>query len=455
VKLLKPLMLLLAAGCCAPLSAQDTAAGSLDELLERVRDIHSAESTINRKREQRFLAEKRSQKQRLEETEALLAAEQRRSDELQQAFDSNEKKLVELEQRLRERAGSLAELSGIYRQVWGDTRATLENSLISTQLSERMVAMDELTLQQELPSMAQMEGLWFALQQEMTESGKVVSYQAQVVSAAGTTQAQRVTRVGPFNAVAGGRFLRYLPASGTLQELPRQPAARYRSIAGDLETASPGIVPMAIDPARGAVLDLLGQLPSLGERVMQGRLVGYIIIAITIIGILVVLQRAWQLSTTGRRIKKQLTSERPDPGNPLGRVIAVYHDNRGIDTETLELKLDEAILRNTPGLQRGLATVRILAVIAPMLGLLGTVTGLIETFQSITQFGTGDARLMAGGISQALVTTVLGLSAAIPLILLHTALNSKSRRLVGILEEQSAGIIAAHAERERLHAASA
>jgi biopolymer transport protein ExbB len=169
----------------------------------------------------------------------------------------------------------------------------------------------------------------------------------------------------------------------------------------------------------------------------------------------VVLQRAWQLSTTGRRIKKQLTSERPDPGNPLGRVIAVYHDNRGIDTETLELKLDEAILRNTPGLQRGLATVRILAVIAPMLGLLGTVTGLIETFQSITQFGTGDARLMAGGISQALVTTVLGLSAAIPLILLHTALNSKSRRLVGILEEQSAGIIAAHAERERLHAASA
>jgi biopolymer transport protein ExbB len=264
-----------------------------------------------------------------------------------------------------------------------------------------------------------------------------------------------VTRVGPFNAVAGGSFLRYLPTSGTLQELPRQPAARYRSIARELETASAGMVPMAVDPARGAVLDLLGQLPSLGERVMQGRLVGYIIIALTIFGILVVLQRAWQLSTIGRRINRQLASDQQDPGNPLGRVLAVYHENRGIDTETLELKLDEAILRHTPTLQRGLATIRILAVIAPMLGLLGTVTGLIETFQSITQFGTGDARLMAGGISQALITTVLGLSAAIPLILLHTALNSKSRRLVGILEEQSAGIIATHAERERQHAVCA
>jgi len=453
--LVRTIILLLTVWVCTPLAAQDTAAGSLDELLERVRELQSTESTINREREQRFLADKQSRKQRLKETEALLAAEQRRSEELQQAFDSNEKKLAELEQRLRERAGSLAELSGIYRQVWGDTRATLENSLITSQLPGRRTALDALALQQQLPSIAQMEGLWFALQQEMTESGKVVSYQAQVVSAGGSTQAQRVTRVGPFNAVAGGNFLRYLPAGGTLQELPRQPAARYRSIAGKLETASPGIVPMAIDPARGAVLDLLGQLPSLGERVRQGRLVGYIIIAITMIGILVVLQRAWQLLSIGRRIKKQLTSERPDPGNPLGRVIAVYHDNRGIDTETLELKLDEAILKNTPGLQRGLATIRILAVIAPMLGLLGTVTGLIETFQSITLFGAGDARLMAGGISQALITTVLGLSAAIPLILLHTALNSKSRRLVGILEEQSAGIIATHAERERHHAACA
>ncbi len=451
MRLFKPFILLLALACCAPLGAQETAVASLDELLDRVRAQQGAESTINRTREQRFLADKRSQKQRLKEAEALLAAEQRRSAELNRAFDSNEKKITELEARLRERAGALAELSGIYRQVWGDSRATLENSLITSQLSARMATMDGLALRQELPSIAQMEGLWFALQQEMTESGKIVSYRAQVVSAGGAKRAQRVTRVGPFNAVSGGSFLRYLPATGSLQELPRQPAPRHRRVAERMAAAGSGIGPMVIDPARGAVLDLLGQLPSLGERVRQGRIVGYIIIAIAVVGILVVLQRALYLWLTGRRISKQLASDRPDPANPLGRVISVYHENRGIDTETLELKLDEAILKNTPGLQRGLATIRILAVIAPMLGLLGTVTGLIETFQSITLFGTGDARLMAGGISQALITTVLGLSTAIPLILLHTALNSKSRRLLGILEEQSAGIVAAHAERERNH----
>ena len=188
---------------------------------------------------------------------------------------------------------------------------------------------------------------------------------------------------------------------------------------------------------------------------MQGRLVGYIIIALALIGMLVVLERAWRLSIIGRRIKSQLGNNTPNPDNPLGRVMAVYHNNRGIDTETLELKIDEAILKNIPGLQRGLGTIRILAIVAPMLGLLGTVTGLIETFQSITLFGTGDPRLMAGGISQALVTTVLGLGAAIPLILFHTGLSGKSKRLVGILEEQSAGIIAAHAEQARPHVACA
>jgi biopolymer transport protein ExbB len=248
--------------------------------------------------------------------------------------------------------------------------------------------------------------------------------------------------------VSGDSYLRFLPETGELEVLARQPAKRYRRIAAELGHIGSGITPMVIDPSRGTVLDLLTQVPDLGERVMQGRLVGYIIIAITLMGLVIVVERIFHLSLTGWRMKRQLKTDVPDPSNPLGQVMNVYATNRGIDAETLELKLDEAILRNSHGLQRGLATIRILAVIAPMLGLLGTVTGLIETFQSITLFGTGDPRLMAGGISQALITTALGLTAAIPLILLHTALQSKSRHLLGILDEQSAGIIATHAESE-------
>ena len=442
------LLVLLLLVCNLSLLQAETQPATLDELLSRVRQMSTEELRDNEARERRFQSEQLDQQQRLARIQTMLQKEQARSEALQQSFDSNEQRLAELEQRLRERAGSLTELSGIFRQVWGDTQATLKNSLISTQLPGRMAALEAKDARQELPSIKQMEELWFALQQEMTESGKVISYQADVVGADGDTGRRQVTRIGPFNAVSGDSFLRFLPETGELEVLARQPAKRYRRIAVELGHIGSDITPMVIDPSRGTVLDLLTQVPDLGERVMQGRLVGYIIIAITLVGLVIVVERIFHLSLTGWRMKRQLKTDVPDPSNPLGQVMNVYAANRGMDAETLELKLDEAILRNSHGLQRGLATIRILAVIAPMLGLLGTVTGLIETFQSITLFGTGDPRLMAGGISQALITTALGLTAAIPLILLHTALQSKSRHLLGILDEQSAGIIASHAESE-------
>ncbi|UCE76662.1 MAG: MotA/TolQ/ExbB proton channel family protein [Gammaproteobacteria bacterium] len=452
---LRALILALLAGAWGAPQAQQPNSADLDALLDSVRRLQTTTLQGNREREQRFLVEKDAQATKLAELRASLAAEQARSDALQQAYDSNEKQLIELQRRVRERSGALAELSGIYRQVWGDTRAVLENSLISSQLPRRLEALEQLALRQELPSIAQLEGLWFALQQEMTESGKLVRYSATVVGADGSAQQRPVSRAGTFTAVSGGSLLRYLPETGTLQELARQPGRRFQRTASEFEQGASGPVPMVIDPSRGALLDLLGQVPDVGERVMQGRLIGYIIIAIALIGAAVAAERAWHLALIGRRIRSQLGSDIPNSANPLGQVMAVYHENRGIDTETLELKLDEAILKSTPALQRGLVTVRILAVIAPMLGLLGTVTGLIETFQSITLFGTGDPRLMAGGISQALVTTVLGLGAAIPLILMHSALNTRSKRLLAVLEEQSAGLIARHAEQERHHAACA
>ncbi len=452
---LRAFILALLASVGSASQAQPSTSTDLDTLLESVRRLQVTTQQGNREREQRFLLEKDTQAAKLTELRALLAAEQARSDALQQSYDSNEKRLIELQRRVRERSGALAELSGVYRQVWGDTRAIMENSLISSQLPKRVAALEQLELQQELPSIAQLDGLWFALQQEMTESGKLVRYNTAVVGADGSARQQPVSRAGTFTAVSEGKLLRYLPETGALQELARQPGRRFQRVASAFEQSSSGLVPMVVDPSRGALLTVLGQVPDVGERIMQGRLIGYIIIAIALLGVAVALERTWHMALVGRYITRQLGSDIPDTANPLGRVLAVYHQNRGIDTETLELKLDEAILKDTPALQRGLVTIRVLAVIAPMLGLLGTVTGLIETFQSITLFGTGDPRLMAGGISQALVTTVLGLGAAIPLILMHSALNTRSKRLLAVLEEQSAGLIARHAERERHHVACA
>ncbi|MDX1697995.1 MAG: hypothetical protein R3308_06875, partial [Thiohalobacterales bacterium] len=253
------LIALLLACCNGSIAATQPDPADLDALLSQVRENRALSAQENAQREARFLSEKANRQQRLEEARAALATEEARSETLQQAFDANEQRLIELEQRLHERSGSLHELSGIYRQVWGDTRALLENSLVSAQLPGRMTSLDKLALQQGLPSIAQLEELWFAHQQEMTESGKVARFTAPVVKADGSTAQQHVTRVGSFTAVADGRYLRYQPANSRLEELPRQPAARYRELATGLETADGDLVPMAIDPARGAVLDLLMQ----------------------------------------------------------------------------------------------------------------------------------------------------------------------------------------------------
>jgi biopolymer transport protein ExbB len=449
------LMLLLALACGVPASLPQAAETPLDELLSEVRDYRSKARKENRQREQRFLAERALQQKRLEHVKGLLQREQQRSERLQQAFEQNEARLAELNAKLQERSGILLELFGHAKQAAGDAQAILRDSLIATQYQNNKGLVAKLAGQKTVPSITDLEALWFALQQEMTESGKVVSYQAPVIGQDGLPRDRRVTRVGVFNAVSEGHYLRYLPETGTLREMPRQPGREHLRLAAQLENAAGGLQPMTIDPSRGAVLGLLMQTPDLLERVQQGKAVGYVIIVLALAGGLLALERLVHLSLIGRRVKKQLNSDEPNQNNPLGRVIGVYHDNPNVDTGTLELLLDETVLKNLPKLHRGLPTLKILAAVAPLLGLLGTVVGLIETFQSITLFGTGDPKLMAGGISQALVTTVLGLSAAIPLILMHSGLSSKSHRLVSVLEEQSAGIVARHAETRGRNAATA
>ena len=192
------------------------------------------------------------------------------------------------------------------------------------------------------------------------------------------------------------------------------------------------------------------QTPGLIEKAQQGGVVGYVIMALALIGILMAIFRFVVLSAVGAKISRQKKNiENPSDDNPLGRVLSVYTKDQSVDTETLELRLDEAVLREIPPLERGLSALKILAAVGPLLGLLGTVTGMIITFQQIQLFGTGDPKLMAGGISQALTTTVQGLIMAIPMVLLHAFLSSRSKALIQVLEEESAGIIAEHAEKAR------
>ena len=182
------------------------------------------------------------------------------------------------------------------------------------------------------------------------------------------------------------------------------------------------------------------------ERAAQGREVGAAIIAVGVIGILYAFYKLYSLFMLGRLVRKQAKSKTPDENNPLGRVLKAGQENFSKDIDTLELKLAEAIMAERPSIERGIGAIKIISVIAPLAGLLGTVTGMIVTFQMITLYGTGDPKLMAGGISQALVTTVLGLLVAIPTTFLHSFTQSSAKGIIGILEEQSTGILAEHAE---------
>jgi biopolymer transport protein ExbB len=297
----------------------------------------------------------------------------------------------------------------------------------------------------------ELERLWFELQREATELGKVVRMPLEVVSTDGNRETRQVVRVGAFNIVSDGKYLNYEPATGTVSELVRQPdQRRFISSTSDLLKGQDGFVPFGLDVTRGQILSLLIQQPNLRERIAQGAEIGYLIIGLGILGLLLAAERLVTLSVMSRKVSAQLKDPEPREDNPLGRVLKVYADNKHVDMETLELKLSEAIIKETPRLQRFLLFLKIISVVAPLMGLLGTVTGMIQTFQAITLFGTGDPTLMAGGISQALVTTVLGLTVAIPIVLLHTVVSGRSRRIINVLQEQSAGIVAQHSESENV-----
>jgi biopolymer transport protein ExbB len=420
----------------------------MDELLREVQDLRAVEAERNRAREDEFRRARDRQRALLEGARARLAATEKRGDELRAQLDANEKTLIDLETTLKSRTASMGEMFGAVRQVAGDARGVFTSSLVSAQVPGRDEFIGRLAESKRLPNTEDLEKLWFELQREMTLAGRVVTFPTTIVGKDGTERPADVTRIGVFTATSGGNFLRFLPESGRLYELSRQPAQRFVSLAAEFESTRSGIAPVPFDPSRGALLSALIQAPGFNERIAQGGLVGYIIIfAILPIGLLICLERLVYLSIVGSRVKKQLRTEVPNSNNALGRVMEVFLANQGDDTETLELKLDEAVMRETPRLERGLSTIKVFAAVAPLLGLLGTVTGMINTFQRITLFGTGDPKLMAGGISEALVTTMLGLVTAIPLVLLHSLLTSKSNTLIAVLDEQSVGFVAQIAEK--------
>lgn len=446
MKKLFPLMFMLAFSF--PIFATQEAQDPLDALLLKVKSQQSENRSLEALRYNDFSADVGIWQAKLQSIQARLTNEKALAKQQGQVFDNNEKVLAKFSEILTVSKENLGELFGVVRQVSSDFSGQLQGSIISAQYSLRNEFVDGLAQSKILPSLTELEQLWFVMLQDMTESSKVTQFLTKVLDAHGVASIKQVTRFGAFNLIDDSQYLVIDNQSELPQPLPRPVASDVQATLHAWSQNTDGVHPFYFDPAKGDLLTVLSRTPTWAERTQQGGIIGYIILSILLFGLIVAVLRFTLLSKESVKIKQQLKNKEANDNNALGRILAIYQNNKNQSTQLLELKLEEAVLLETPRLERGSSVLKVLAAIAPMMGLLGTVTGMISTFQSITLFGTGDPKLMAGGISMALITTVMGLIAALPLLLIHSLLHSQANVLINLIEQQSAGLIAAQAEQQ-------
>ena len=419
---------------------------NLDQLLEKIKEDQIQSRPELRAREKRFQEARDKQKSLLNQAKKELDREVLILSRLQAEFEKRDKELSQLEEKLTLTMGVLGELFGVVKQSSAEAGALFKTSVISAEYPNRQEWTKKISAKKNLPDIEDLEKLWFLMQQEMTESGKITHFETQVVSAQGQAQTQKVLRIGSFNLVSEAKYLIFDDETQKLLELTSQPRRRYLSLVKKLEKAvikkakndsqESKTYKFGVDPSRGSLLSLLIQSPSLFERLAQGGVIGYLILFLLLTALILCIEKYRKLRFYESLVHSQLHSQEVLENNPLGEMMQVFNKFKQGSQETLELKMDEVFIKQIALINKGLSHVKLMANISPLLGLLGTVIGMIATFQSITLFGTGDPKLMAGGISQALVTTALGLVAAIPLIFIHSFLSGKASQIIQIFEEQ-------------------
>lgn len=344
-------------------------ASSLDQLLEFVKEGQTSEARENRAREQRFQAAKADQQRLLNEAKAERTRQEQISAQLEKTFEDNELLITDKQKALRDRLGTLTELFGHLTSAAGDASTNFGTSLVSVQYPNREQFLEELiakmAAQDQLPSIEEIERVWYELQREATESGRVARFTQTVSRPNGDKVDLQVVRVGSWNVVSEeGKYLTYVPEKGSLEELSRQPAGPFQGWAASLVSADSGLNTFGVDPtgpAGGGFLSALINSPTIEERWHQGGYIGYAITAVGAVAFLIAIWRLIVLAAMSAKVSSQLKSSSANTNNPLGRVLKVHEDNPNMDTETLELKLEEAILKETPSIENSLTLLKIIS----------------------------------------------------------------------------------------------
>ena len=437
----------IAAAALLATSAVSAHAQTLSDVVSALRADSNELNAENQRRLSEFQSARDQQAAQLGAARGEVRALEARGAELAAQFEANEAQLEELGSQLEERAGDFAELLGQFRTAAGEIDPLLRRSIISQQYEGRAEALSDISQARALPNRAQLDLLWKAMLREAIGQAEVTTFQA-VVANENNNEPVDVMRIGPFTAFTASGNPKFLELeSGKLTPFGAQPTGAIMNGAKSLVGAGEGdLVRAPVDPSQGDLLGMLADMPTLGDRVQQGGLPGNVVLGLLAVGLVLGLYKLVTLFLEGGAVARTAKTKQAGNGNSLARVFSAYEDAKNDDVEALELRLDEAILKETPRLERFVNIIKVLAAVAPLLGLLGTVVGMIKTFTQITLVGTGDPKTMAGGISQALVTTVEGLIAAIPLILIHAIVSSQAKSVQQVLEEQAAGMVAERAE---------
>ncbi|MGR4998708.1 MotA/TolQ/ExbB proton channel family protein [Vibrio celticus] len=441
---LKPLAALL---CITSISfSAFSASDSTAQLVNKAKSENRTQASHNVVREADFKKTEQELKAIKAQLEAKRTSIQGATDVLTQTFSDNENKLARLEEKLRLETGSLGELFGVVRQNAKELGAELSSTVNSVDRAEHTATVDQIIDAKSLPSMPQLTGLWMSMVEQIQASSELSKSQIAFINGEGNTQTVDAYRLGSIGLVTDQGYVSWNTQREDAIAYLKQPS-NGPTLASLSSIANGEVSNVFVDPSRGFMLEQLALTPSLTDRLQAGGVVGKVILGLLAIGLIIALVRGISLAIARQKIRAQLKNPEQAGDNPLGRVLAVYNKEQNQTVEALELRLLEAVVDEQTHLEKGLSMLKLLAALAPMLGLLGTVTGMIETFQVITQFGNGDPKVMAGGISMALVTTVLGLVAAMPLLLAHNILSTQAENIRNILEKQGIGLVAEQAEK--------
>lgn len=416
----------------------------LDLLVESVKNTASIRAKEDKERLTKFLSDKNRQQYLLNQMKVNLKNEEDRSVRLTNQYEANDKELSELEEQLTLKLGSFGELFGIVRQTAGESKGQFMLSLTNIEFPERVEFLGDLAERKslDLPTTAELERLWYEILNELNQSGKVKSYNTDILSKSGELVNRDVLRIGVFNSVSNGNYLNLVSEQNLLEFLAKQPDGSIKRSAKRLQNKDVSYREVYIDPTRGSLLSKLIDRAGWLQRINQGGFVGYVILIILTLGLTMGVLQFQFLYRESKTIDAELETGNFSNDSILGKLNSVFKSHTGDTPEELEAQLEDILAKASPPLDKNLSVIKLLAAVAPLLGLLGTVIGMIDTFQAITLFGTGDPKLMAGGISQALVTTMLGLIAAVPLLFVHNLLDSRSRAISQIYEEQAIGFVA-------------